>query len=255
MKTKISILTVIVLLFAMASCQKDQNIVPSTPSTSDMVNPADSNAAGDMQLKISSSTILNATSASQIPSQMFAVDLLYKLFYVHYQQPDNVSCSWTSYVNCISTIVAANHNYCYATPISTVRSRCKNYYPGRYQYGANHILALEWYVSTYDYNQVNYSRKSPTNRWEATKRMLAHINTYHTPFIVRSSSGNTGHYLVAFSIDWKQSESASTVYYTDCWYANAGSFDANIRSMSLYNFLNKMTAAGATCYNMLFMWP
>lgn len=247
---------VIVLLLSMAACQKDQDINPSVPvpQNGNVGNPYPGDS-GDVPLKISSSAIMSASSPSQIPKQMFAVNPMYKSAYYHYKQPDLVSCSWTSYVNCINCIVTANNNYCYGTPISIVRYRCQQYYPNVQTYGANHILALEWHLATYDTDKVNYSRRSTTNRWEATRRMLAHINSYHTPFVVRSSTGSTGHYLVAFSIDWKQSETASTVYYTDCSYANAGSFNANIRSMSLYSFLNKMTAAGATCYNMLFMWP
>lgn len=250
----------IVLLMVLGACQKEnETINPQVPSTSVDTGTLDPGDSGDslimnMNLKISSSSILNASNPSQIPKQLFAVGSIYKTAYYHYKQPDAVSCSWTSYVNCINCIVTANNNYCYFTPISTVRYRCKNYYPQVNTYGASHILALEWHVQSYDTRYVNYSRQSPTNRWAATKQMLAHINSYHTPFVVRSSMGSTGHYRVVFSIDWQQTESASTVYYTDCAYADAGSFSLNIKSMSLYSFLNSMTV-GATSYNMLLMWP
>lgn len=243
----------VVLLMVLGACQKEE-INPTVPALEEGVGNPDPGDSGEMQLKIASSTIMNATSASQIPSQMFAVNPIYKTAYYHYKQPDNVSCSWTSYVNCINCIVTANNNYCYATNINTVRSRCQNSYPEVHKNGANHISALEWYVWKYDQSHVYYSLKSESNRWSATKEMLAHINNYHTPFVVRSSMGNTGHYRVVFSIDWKKTESASTVYYTDCWYANNGSFNSNIRSMNLYTFLNYMII-NAKYYNMLFMWP
>lgn len=246
------IFLVIPLLIMIGACQKESEIFSSKEENiSDMNSDSLLLEAG---LKTSSSTILNATSPSQIPIQMFGVNPIYKTAYYHYKQPDAHSCSWTSYVNCINCIVTASNSYCYPTPISTVRYRCSNYYPNVSQYGASHILALEWHTATYDNGYVNYSRQSPTNRWTATKKMLAHINSYHSPFVVRSSMNGVGHYRVVFSIDWKQTESASTVYYTDCWYANAGSFNANIRSMSLADFLNAMTV-GASCYNMLLMWP
>ena len=243
MKKFLCISMVTILLFAMASCQKDQDM--RTP------DPGDS---GDVQFKTSSTSILSTTSANQVPIQMFAVNPMYKTAYYHYKQPDGISCSWTSYVNCINCIVTANNNYCYSTAISTVKSRCQNYYPQASTNGSNSILALEWYAGKYDYNLINYNRKSTGNRWDATKNMLAHINSYHSPFVVISSMDNVGHFRVVFSIDWKQSETTSTVYYTDCWYPNTGSFNTNLRSMSLYQFLNLMTTNSAY-YNMFFMWP
>jgi len=246
------VLLAIFLLIIVGACQKESEILSSkNEEISDVTHDS---TFSEPQLKISSSNILSATSPNHIPSQMFGVNSIYKTAYYHYKQPDASSCSWTSYVNCINCIVTANNNYCYPTPITTVRYRCQQYYPNVSQYGASHILALEWHAGKYDQGYMYYSRKSPTNRWDATKYMLAHINSYHTPFVVRSSMNGIGHYRVVFSIDWKQTESASTVYYTDCWYANAGSFNGNIRSMSLADFLNAMTV-GASCYNMLLMWP
>lgn len=255
MKTKKFFIMVFLLCLTMASCQKDQDIPTSAPilQSADLNDPSLGDSS-HLSLKISSANILNATNANQIPSQLFAVNPIYKTAYAHYKQPDWVSCSWTSYVNCINTIVTAHNNYCYGTPISTIRYRCEHYYPERNVYGASHVLALAWHLSTYDYKQVCFSRSSTNNRWEATKQMLSHINTHHSPFLVRSSINSVGHYLVVFSIDWKQSESSSIVYYTDCCYADNGTFNANIRSMPLATFLDRMVGAGAHYYNVIFMW-
>ena len=254
-----NVLILLLLCIFMGACQKDEEISPLRDEASSYVNneaivDAITLDPSIMQPKISSSSILNATSMTNIPKQMFAVSSIYKPAYYHNKQPNGTSCSWTSYVNCINCIVTANNNYCYPTSISTVRNRCTNNYPAVNTNGASHILALEWHVNTYDNGYVAYDRQSPTNRWTATKKMLAHINTHHSPFLVRSSIGGIGHYRVVFSIDWQQSEAASTVYYTDCLYPDNGSFSANIRSMSLNNFLTYMTV-GASCHNMLFMWP
>jgi len=82
MKTKSFIAMVIVLLFTLASCQKDQDTRVITPASQELAsdNPIEN---GDMDLKISSSTILNATSASQIPSRTFKVSSVYKDAYIH----------------------------------------------------------------------------------------------------------------------------------------------------------------------------
>ncbi len=254
------VLLAISLLMIAVACQKEE----ISPVTQDAYVAVEENASNmqdednissDVYEK-STLNILGATNANQIPAQMFAVNPIYKTSYYHYKQPDNVSCSWTTYVNCINCIVSANNTFCYPTPISIVRYRCQNYYPGVQTNGASHILALEWHVGKYDNSYVYYNRKSTEDRWLATKLMLNHINTYRTPFIVRSSMNGVGHYRLIFSIDWKQSESLSMVYYTDCYptQSNGSSFQSNVRSMRLVDMLNSMKV-GATYYNMLFMWP
>ena len=248
----------IVLLFAMASCQKDQDInqpIPSSLANEDTGKPSLGDSS--QHLKISSSTILNATSASQIPSQIFDSYADYKIWYYHKKQPTTTSCSWTSYVNCIGTIVrgASANTIQYTTPINTVQYRCTNYYPQVNTLGSNSITALNWHVGAYDNAKINYRLKSTDTRWIATREMLAHINTYHTPFIVLSKMNSTSHYRVVFAIDWKVGGTGSTVYYTDCWYSSQGNYFDNQRSMSLTSFLDLMlNPPTVKYYNMLFMW-
>jgi hypothetical protein len=245
---------VIVLLFAMASCQKDQNIINSNPIETGESIPVES---GEPELKITSASILNATSASQIPRQFFDSYLEYKAWYQHQKQPNSTSCSWTSYVNCIGTIVrgASANMTQYTTSISTVKYRCANYYPQVNTYGSNSIMALNWHTGAYDGSKINYKLQSTSDRFAAVKYMLAHINTNHTPFVVISKMNNISHYRVVFSIDWKQSETTSMVYYTDCAYASQGNYFANQQSMTLQSFLNLMlNPPVVNYYNMLFMW-
>lgn len=193
--------------------------------------------------------ILSARSPKDIPSKFFRVASMYKENYVHLKQPDGKSCSWTTYVNCINDIVTANNNFCYSTSISTVRRRCSN----KFDY-PNSISALKWYAQTYDDDLVDVYSKSTSSRWTATKYMLNFINENHVPFIVVSSTNGIGHYRLIFSIDWKQSESKSIVYYTDCAYSDKGSFDDNVRTKKLSEFLSSMIET-TNYYNMLFLMP
>ncbi len=161
----------------MASCQKDQNINSSQPIETVEPSPVES---GEPELKITSSQILNATNASQIPSQFFDSYLEYKAWYQHQKQPNSTSCSWTSYVNCIGTIVrgASANMTQYTTSISTVKYRCTNYYPQVNAYGSNSIMALNWHAGAYDGSKINYQLQSTSNRFTAIKYMLAHSYTF-----------------------------------------------------------------------------
>ena len=268
MKTKVYLwLALIVMMFALASCQKDQNTNPPTPASQGaMVNPD----AGNPQLKISSSTILNATSASQIPSQFFKVDQIYKNSYIHLKQRP-AECSWTSYVMCVGSVARAN-NKTYSTSltqVSTVRDRCNAHaatFPSSSisSYG-DYIGNLDWYAGAYDNTKITRqftAIQSNSGQFAAIKQMLAHINTYHTPFVVRSSINGEGHYRVVFSIDWRVGQTNSVVYYTDCNLpsgvaagvpTNSG-IEANLQSMDLTQFMSLMIV-GANNYNMLFIRP
>lgn len=266
---KIILSLTVAALFALASCQKDDDRVNApqqagASNNQEMIESpqSDLNYQNDPpQLKISSSTILNASNANQIPSQMFGVNPIYKTYYTHIKQRPG-ECSWTSYVICISDIVAANNNFCYPTTINTVKNRCVSHANA---IGINEfrIDNLNWYAGAYDASKIGWSLVSKSSKFAAIKEMLNHINTYRTPFLVVSSIGGTGHYRVVFSIDWKKGESGSTIYYTDCNYPSGASpgvvsnpsFSANYRSMDLTQFMSTMTGSFASYYNMLFMWP
>jgi len=260
MKTKTSIIMVIILLFAMASCQKDQDITPSFPNTETTTDDAE-----DLHLKISSSSILNASNASQIPSQMFTTYSYYKSSYQHLKQeydPGYGKCSWTSYVIAAACIIKGNCSPC-SYPVSyakvnAVRAACiGNSTPA---YGAQ-ITRLRWYCQNYDYLRLacTLESKYPSQRFTAVKLMLSHLNSYHSPFLVIStmytSQGAIGHYLIVHAIDWKVGGTGSSIYYTDCnTIASNSSYTSNLKSMSFTTFLDLMVAAPSN-YNMLFLRP
>jgi hypothetical protein len=217
-----------------------------------MVNPSDSNAVGDMQLKISSSTILNATSASQIPTQTFSVSSMYKNGYIHLHQPTGTSCSWTSYVLCTGAIGNANVYYPVTLgQIAYVKQKCNN---------SISITKLRDFANNYDYNVVNCLLKATNDnsagRFEIIKYMLAHLNSHHTPFVALAldEASGKGHYLVAWDIKWKVGGTGSTIYYTDPL-DNNGDYYSKVRSVSLTTFLNWMRDnPNADYYNCLFLW-
>lgn len=254
MKKFFATLMVTILLFALASCQKDQDNLPTPASTEDVVNT-------DGQLKISSSTILNATSASQIPSQMFAVNPIYKTAYIHLLQYTG-ECSWTSYVLCTGAIARANGNSYAAThtKVTSVKNAC-NTHANQVNTDPEFIGNLDWYAGAYDAGVINKQlRATPDNstgRFQMTKYMLAHINSYHTPFVALALDpvSNKGHYLIAWSIDWKAGGTGSTVYYTNTLLSPQSTFNGNLKSTSLTTFLDWMRDnPKATYYNCLFLW-
>lgn len=234
--------TLLFLVFALSLFSCNENILNSEDfhGLQDTINYEKSAKIVD---------ILSAKSSKDIPAKFFRVASMYKENYVHLKQPDGKSCSWTTYVNCINCIVTANNDFCYSTSISTIRKRCsnKNKYP-------NSISALVWYAQTYDDDLVDSYSKSFSSRWTTTKFMLNFINENRVPFVVISSLNGVGHYRLVFSIDWKQSESKSIVYYTDCAYSDKGSFDSNIKTKKLSDFLDSMVETN-DYYNMLFMTP
>jgi len=246
----------------MASCQKDQNINSSQPIETVEPSPVES---GDMQLKITSSQILNATSASQIPSQTFTTYTIYKSSYQHMKQrPLSVSgygeCSWTSYVIAAACIIKANCSPC-SYPVSNakvaaVKAACVQHANGSIPNGAL-ITNLKWYCNTYDYQRLICTTESKTQseRFLAIQLMLAHLNSYHSPFLVISTSGGLGHYLIVHTINWNCGGTGSIIYYTDCaTIAGNTTYTSNLKSMNFTTFLNLMITSTVK-YNMLFLRP
>ncbi len=259
----------IVLLMVLGACQKEnETINPQVPSTSVDTGTLDPGDSGEpfISLKVANNTwIMNATSANDIPSQMFSVDYIYKLSYQHkamnYTSSGFGKCSWTSYVIAAACIIKGNCNWCSYpvnnTKVDQVMNSCVNY-AGSYENGAA-ITTIKWYCQNQDYVKLSCRQKSTSNtssgRFEAIKWMLDHLLAKQSPFLVISTSGGKGHYLIVHAINWKKGGTGSTVYYTDC--LNIGSntsYSANVKTMDLSSFLNKMVSA-PSMYNMLFLWP
>ena len=222
------------LVVIMVSCQKDAEF--QTTSTDDFLDnnqptqiyPVDNN------LKVSS--ILNATSATQIPTQFFRSDQRYKTAYIHVKQYDG-ECSWTSYTLAAGAIAngdgetyTVNHE-----KITYVRNWCKSKY-------IEQLYAFATQKDNWIFTNVCLSKKvvSPAGRFLMIKDMLYHLETYKKPFVAIITSSGVGHYVVVWSIDWKCGGTGSTVYYTDSLDPVASTFDNQIKSMSLTSFLDKM---------------
>ena len=271
----------VAVLFALASCQKDNNGTygPRSSGSRGTTNSSGSSQEicedsiidnWDMEDEPfpfkSSSSILNASDADQIPSQFFKIDPLYKLNYNFIVQPDPHSCGWTSYVTAVGAIARGN-GYSYSSSSSkvySVKSKCISITSHHSENEAKDITILKKFANIYD-NQYVYGRlvckkDNSSERFAAVKEMLNHINYYHTPFMVLSTfyyndGRKAGHYLVVLSINWKQGGSGSTVYYTDCGYGSNGpDLDNNLRSMNFTTFLDRMVDSPNN-YNMLFFQP
>jgi len=246
------------LFIMLSSCQKEGRspVVDEWPSfaTNDSLLPT----GGP---KILSSTILTATNANQIPSQMFQVNPIYKSAYVHLLQYSG-ECSWTNYVLCTGAIARANGNVYPAThaKVTAVKNDCIGH--AGTTLAASNISTLNWYAGAYDYGiidkQLCATAQTTAGRFDMVKYMLAHINTYHSPFIALALDPNTGvgHYLIVWSIDWQVGGTGSMIYYTNTLLPVQTTFDMNLKSCSLTTFLNWMqNNTQANYYNCLFLWP
>jgi len=274
----VTIAMAFVMGVALISCQKEETILPNNES--EMTSTTTSNQEYPLDLyepltdslseeintsKAGNNTwIMNTTSATQIPSQMFSIDPKYKISYQHKKMGyinGFGKCSWTSYTIAASCIIRGNWSW-YAYPVNDskvnqVLSSCVQH-GGSYAWGA-YIGTLQWYCNANDYSKLSCYQKSTSNsssgRFEAIKYMLDHLYVKHSPFLVISTSGTTGHYLIVHAINWKKGGTGSTVYYTDCLnIASNTSYNSNIKTMDFTTFLNKMVGA-PTNYNMLFLWP
>lgn len=255
-------------LMILGACQKEeispvenQNMtVVDDPSSSDVDSLGVTGGPKNSYLDI-----MNATSASQIPTTLFTTYAKYKTSYQHMKKeydPNYGKCSWTSYVIAAACIIKGNCNTC-SYPVSyakvnSVRSACMS--TNSAAYGAQ-ITRLKWYCNTYDYQKISCTLESKTTsqRFTAIKLMLNHLYTYNSPFLIIStcytSSGPVGHYLVVHAIDWKTGGTGSTIYYTDCNnIGSSSSYYNNIKSMSFTSFLDLMVVAPSN-YNMLFLRP
>jgi len=261
MKSFMSFLLGAILIFA--SCSKENTGV--TPSSIHQENAIYNDTQEDSSsnpnpniLKMSSSSILNASSANQIPSQYFQVKTKYKNYYTHLHQPDNNSCSWTSYVLCAGDIVNGNwqstfypvtkskiyavRNYCnysiYMTDLAEYPSHVDNiYFPNYY-----HL----------------YKNNNSTGRFQTIQQMLYHLYMYQSPFIVISTLGSYGHYILIWDINWVCGGTGSTVYYTDPHDnpISGGGYYGQYHTMSLTTLLNRMIPPinpSTVRYNALFL--
>lgn len=186
---------------------------------------------------------------------VYRVDPRYKLSYLHLRQYDNYSCSWTSYVICVGCIANAGITSTTAPvgryPVTTSQVKRVEDWCDESKYMST-LLSYGQNVDT-RYTSFRYLTCSSRERVYCISAMLAHLSSVRTPFLVISTRG-VGHYRIVFSVAWTGNEATSTVYYMDCYDPDKGSFDANIQSMNLSLFLDKMIQTTVS-YNMLFISP
>lgn len=256
----------ITLLITLGSCQKEKEEISPVMDEASSIVTNDSTSVSRGDPKAGNNTwIMNTTSMNQIPSQLFSVDYKYKTSYQH-KLMNYINgfgkCSWTSYVIAAACIIKGNCNWCSYpvndTKVNQVMNKCVQY-AGSYADGAA-ITNIKWYCQNQDYLKLSCYQKSTYNnssgRFEAIKFMLDHLLAKHSPFLVISTSGTKGHYLIVHAINWKCGGTGSTVYYTDCLSIASGnntSYSSNIKTMDLSSFLNKMVNA-PNMYNMFFLW-
>lgn len=253
MKTKIFLVIALFGLITLASCKK-MDVFPdsdtgNSDTLSDSFKPSSSgNFTCPQPYDPDDGTftylIKKAKTVKDIPSRFFKLASAYKYSYKHVKQYDGYSCSWTSYT--IGVGCVANVYYCYPVTVDQVkyvRKRCINL--GGDEQEAKLVTTLRDFNRRYDRSiYVNVAVYTPSQRFEAMKKMLLHITLNHSPFLVVStyygSSGKQGHYLIVHSIDWKCGFSGSKVYYSDCSSSNGPSLESNLKTMDFVAFLDRM---------------
>lgn len=207
------------------------------------------------------STISSATSANQIPTALYFMDIDYRRYYSHIHQGQNM-CSWTSYA-LAANMVSEMHGKSYPLSqnhINHIKSTTGN---------SSYIHYIESYAKNNESNFVTVQRPRLTSRFAAIKYMLQHLGKgiySGEPFITivavngrnHSLNGNdvdsynkpsksywidpinhtTAHYIIVVGINWKQGGTGSVVYYYDPL-----SRTGNIQSCSFTRLLDAMTAS------------
>jgi hypothetical protein len=196
--------------------------------------------------------VSRASSYKDIPNYAFRCYTNYKWGYRHLRQPDNSSCSWTSYVICTGNIASISGR---SYPVSVsqvykVKAGCGN---------SSYIQDLAFYGMIKDRKYVrsrvvSFSKKN-TSYFSIMKEMMKLMETNKTPFLAIAKSGSKAHYLIVYSIHWKQGLTGSRIYYMDPLAYDKGSFDKNIRSMDLYEFVHLMKTNSNIYYNFLELLP
>ncbi len=261
MKIKIVWFAVVFLIgFSLVSCEKDVPITVEKPdqelmSIGEFSPDADvfcDDAFDKVELKNSVVVIQNATSYNDIPTYAFRCYDMYKLSYQHIKQPNSTSCSWTSYVICAGNVANA---FVRGYPVTVnqvykVMTRCDT---------SKLITTLAWQANVYDSRYVRtdvFSLKKSTSTYlDVVKQMLLFLQQNKTPFVTIAKSGSYGHYVTIYSIHWKQGLTGSVIYFTDSLDPDMGSFNANVKSMDLEQFLSLMKTNSNTYYNFLRILP
>lgn len=269
MKTKVFVILICVFPFSFVSCEKDESVSVEIIQEENLVDIEEElfslgefapdadvlvakNEASQKSLDLN--VIQNAKNYNDIPTKAYRCYDLFKPWYVHIRQPDNQSCSWTAYVICAGNIANAvwwgypqNVSKVYA-----VKSGCGS---------SKTITSLANYCNSVDKNnyylraQVLSNPKINSSYLDVIKRMLTLLEETKTPFVTIAKSGSKAHYVTVYSIHWKKGLKGSLIYFTDSLDPDRGSFNNNIKSMDLEDFLYSMKSNSNTYYNFLRILP
>lgn len=241
------IIAMIMFAFGFSACEKE-SALQNSDNTSEYATDVD--LVDDVNLVENENSNENNVSRTSYNYQTYYVSSAYKNAYQHYQQPTSQSCSWTSYVLAVASIVRGKGDYSYPyngsylNKIDHVRTTCNN---------SKLISKLAWYCQNYDnptYNISRWLRTSSTYNG-ALDIILDHRAYNDTPFLYIGSVGSIGHYLIIWDVDWTGNTTTSTVWYTDVnqnIVNNSRSYSNNVLTttidallsqnvMTYYNFL------------------
>jgi len=251
----------IVSFFITVACEKDFNPVvdniESVVVDNDSLSPLGEldpdadvfvNLSNEKAYAISEYAIRTASQPKHIPIYQFRCYENYKWTYKHVKQPDGTSCSWTSYAICTGNVVNAFGAY-YPVNINQVykvRDGCGwGKYIGDLCYYANSIDRK--YVRA---RVVSFEKKYISD-FEVIKQMMLLLYVNKTPFVAIAKSGSYTHYVVVYGIHWGSNSLKSIIYFTDPLDYNYGSFNSNVRSMDLYEFVRLMRTNSNNNFNFL----
>ncbi len=192
-----------------------------------------------------------ATCYGGIPEYVFRCHENYKYSYRHIKQPDNSSCSWTSYVICAGNICSAFGQRYYPVTLSqmnVVKRSCN---------GSSLITSLANYAITRDglRARVVSLPKYTTSYLSVIKEMMNILEIDRIPFLAITKSGTRAHYVIVYSIHWNGDLPGSKIYFTDPLDKDNGSFEKNVKSMDLDEFLYRMKTNSNSNYNFLQILP
>ncbi len=183
-------------------------------------------------------------SSSDIAAGTYNVFSQYKTAYVHKKQ-GSTGCGPLNYVLCVRAIARGNNsNSTYASDITA-----KYNHVVEKKGTAASANALLSYFNQYDANTTGLSAytvsepHSNAGKDAIVEDMLYHFADNHTPFVflgaMMGNSGNwIGHYYIVWNITWTKNFNTSLIYVTDTTDNEQSSFDNQIKSYTLSQFLS-----------------
>ncbi len=279
-----NVMLLCMLVFLLVACKKEEVIVDATEATSLQLSAEEEleklialhrDNQGSARFNLA-----NATSAHQIPDDLYIFDIRYRAHYSHTKQEDE-KCSATSYVN-TANMVAKKNGKSYPGNGKTLSDHISNIYKNVCP--SKLVNCIYWSVAKSNHEKTKVSSSLlplvRSRRFDAIKHLLGQLNTSFysgKPIIITvgieesnwsyhgndihahnsssrknwiSSNCDNAHYITISAINWKKGGTGSVVYYYDPLSNNG-----NLQACSFTRLLDAMTSGcGTTQYNMLSIW-